>query len=193
MHISKHTAFLTMIGYLLARIVLQDWWLVTESTGRASILALVWLGGGLLLIALFTAKLAGPALFTTDADDEATLVIHPDLHFTDTGLFAFAFANVLASLCWHVWQETTSTDLSASYWLGWIVGEVVLLAGLAILFLHAKAVQRKLHQTCRRAFAEAQTASAADDAVFSPMCQTQAPILANRPAAVDSSNFRQAG
>jgi hypothetical protein len=185
MHISKHSAFLAMIGYLVARIALQDWWLVTQSTGRADILALAWFGASMLLI-----RLAGSALFADSADDSDTeLVIHPeDLHFTDTGLFLLALADIGASLAWHIYLEITSTDLAASYYLLWIAGEALLFGFTLIMFWHAQKTQRKLAKASRKAYADAEALRQAQ----ASHCAAGQPI-AGRDRGPSPSNFRQVG
>jgi hypothetical protein len=158
MHLSKKVLYIAIIGYAVALLIFQDWPAMVGSSGSVSAM---WLGKMFVDIAfagMGFLRLAGPAFFA-DEDDDDDVTIHPeDLQFSDTALFGLFMVNILANGAFHAYQTVMLTDALSFYYSLWTIAEAVMLFFAGILFSHARKAQKKLARKSREAAARATAA-----------------------------------
>jgi hypothetical protein len=143
MHLSKRILYLGIIGYSLALLILQDWAAMTASVGTISAL---WLGKMFVDIAFAGAagvRLAGPALFAEDEQDDEVAIHAEDMAFSDTALFGFFLLNVVANLGFHAYETVLLVGGMSFYFSIWTIVEAVVLFLTWVLFSHARKSQRR--------------------------------------------------
>jgi hypothetical protein len=152
MHLSKRVLYFGIIAYSIALLVFQDWGSMAATVGTVSAL---WLGKMLLDVGfagLGAVRLAGPAFFADDEDDDEDVTIHAeDMAVSDTMLFGVFLANIVANLGFHAYATVTATGAESIYYSVWVIAEAVAFLFAALLFKNARAAQRKLARKTRDA------------------------------------------
>jgi hypothetical protein len=151
MHLSKKILYLGIIGYSGALLIFQDWPAMTAFVGAVSAAFLVKMLLDVSFAGMAGIRLAGPALFADDEDDEDVAIHEEDLHFSDTALFGFFMLNVVANGGWHAYLSVMTVDLQSFYYSIWVIAEFAILLVTWVLFSHARKTQRRLARKSREA------------------------------------------
>jgi hypothetical protein len=142
-HLSKKALYIGIIAYSIALLVFQDWYYQNILTGTLSFIFLGKMGVDLAFAGAALVRLVGPALFAEDEGEDEMAIHEEDLHFSDTALYGFFFANVLGNAGWHAYVTSMTTGGQSFVASIWCIAEFVILFFTWVLWKHALTVQKR--------------------------------------------------
>lgn len=159
MHLSKKVIYFGIIGFSVAMLIFMDYPSMLGSTGTVSLMWLVKMVVDIMFAGMALVRLAGPAFFASDEDDDEVSIHEEDLHFSDTALFGLFMVDLVGNLCWHAYLTVQTTGGESFYYSLWTLGEIIALFFAYILWSHAVKTQRRMARKSRETATGASAAS----------------------------------